>query len=181
MSQPTVCKILSLFLSESSAISTSQSQARSKVSPDITINPSKGLHLPIMSTPLRLLGFITYLIQFVIVSSFPGTGSLSPRQSSCDSLVCPPSLDDFVGGAQNLWNDVLGVGAGVAGWVIDKSTGLLVPQSVEPESKTKPDNGNAPAADPMYQPGPLDTPQDQCTVTSDSNPSDGIGQVSRHV
>lgn len=135
-----------------------------------------------MSTSSRLLGFIAYpLIQSVIVSSFPGPGLLSPRQSSCDTLVCPTSWDNFVGGAETLWNDVLGIGAGVAGWAIDKSTGLLVPQPVESDSKKEPDNGNAPVAEPMQQPSLLDTPQDQCTATSDSNPNDETGQVGHHV
>lgn len=135
-----------------------------------------------MSNSSRLLAFITYLlIQSIFVSSFPRSGLLSPRQSNCDKLVCPPSLDDVVEGAGNLWNDVLGVGAGVAGWVIDKTTGLLVPQPVESESEKKPNNGNAPVAHPMSQPGALDTPQDQCPATSNSNPNDGTGQVSHDV
>lgn len=127
-------------------------------------------------------GFITYLlIQSVCVFSSPGPGLLNPRQSTCDSLVCPPSLDNFVGGSGDLWNGVLGVGAAVAGWVIDKATGLLVPQPVESESGKKPNNANAPVADPIDLPGSLNTPQDQCTATSNSNPSDGSGQVSHHV
>lgn len=135
-----------------------------------------------MSASSQLLGLITYfLIQSVCVFSSPGPALLNPRQSTCDSLVCPSSLDNFVGGSGDLWNDFLGVGAGVAGWVIDKATGLLVPQPVESESEKKPNNANAPVADPMDQPGPLDTPQDHCTATSNSNPNDGSGQVSHHI
>ncbi len=132
-----------------------------------------------MSALSRILGFVTYLlIQSVCVFSFPGPGLLSPRQSSCDTLVCPPSLDNLFGGVGDLLDDVLGVGAGVAGWVIDKTTGLLVPQPVEGE---KPSNANAPVADPIGQPEILGIPQDQCTATSGSNPNDGSGQVSHHV
>lgn len=135
-----------------------------------------------MSASSRLLVFITYLlIQSVCVFSFPGPGLLGPRQSSCDTLVCTPSLDNFLGGAGDVWNDVLGVGAGVAGWVIDKATGLLVPEPVESESGIKPNNANAPVTIPMGQPDSLDTTQDQCTATSGSNPNDGLGQVSQHV
>lgn len=135
-----------------------------------------------MSASSQLLGFITYfLIQFVCVFSYAGPGLLNPRQSTCDSFFCPPSLDNFLGGSRDLWNDVLDVGAGVAGWVIDKATGLLVPQPVEPEQGKKPNNANAPVADPMDQPGFLDTPHEQCTATSNSNPNDGSGQVSHHV
>lgn len=132
-----------------------------------------------MSALLRILGCLTYLlIQSVCVLSFPGPGLLSPRQSSCDSLVCPPSLDNFLGGAGDFFDDFLGVGAGVAGWVIDKATGLLVPQPVEGQ---KPKNANAPVADPMSQPEILSIPQDQCTAVSGSNPNDGSGQVGHHV
>lgn len=76
---------------------------------------------------------------------------------------------------------MLGVGAGVAGWVIDEATGLLVPQPVESDSRKNPNNANAPVADPMDQPGSLDTPQDQCTATSDPNPNDALDQVSYYV
>lgn len=130
----------------------------------------------------QILELVTYLlIQSVYVLSFPGLGLLSPRQSSCDTLVCPDSLSNFVGGAGDLWNDVLGVGAGVAGWVIDKGTGLLVPQPVESDSGKNPNNANIPVADPMGQLGSLDTPQNQCIATFDPNPNDESGQVSHHV
>lgn len=85
-----------------------------------------------------------------------------------------------MGGAVDLWDDVLGVGAGAAGWFIDKATGLLVPQPVQSDSGKKPNNANAPIADPTDQPGSFDTPQDQCTASSDSEPNDESGQVSRH-
>lgn len=142
----------------------------------------KGFIPPTMPALSRILGLVTYLLlQSVCVFSFPGPGLLSPRQSSCDALVCPSSLDNFIGGAGDLWNGVLGVGAGAAGWVIDKATGLLVPQPVDSESREKPNDANVPVADPMGQPDSLDIPQDQCTATSGSNPSDGSGQVSHHV
>lgn len=135
-----------------------------------------------MSASSQLLGLITYfLVQSVCVFSSPGPGLLNPRQLSCDSLVCPPSLGNFAGDSGELWNDVLDFGAGMAGWVIDKATGLLVPQPVESDSEKKQNNANAPVADPIEQPGPLDTPQDQCTATSNSNPNAGSGQVSHHV
>lgn len=131
-----------------------------------------------MSASSRILGCVTYLIiQSVCVFSFPGPDLLSPRQSGCNKWVCPYSLDNFVGGAGDLWND----GLGVAGWVIDKATGLLVLQPVESESGKNPNNANIPVADPMDQPGSLNTPLDQCTATSDSNPNDGSGQVSHYV
>lgn len=135
-----------------------------------------------MSASSQLLGFITYfLIQSVCVFSSPGPGLLNSRQSSCDSLVCPPSWENLVEGSGDIWNGVLDVGAGVAGWVIDKATGLLVPQSAESESGKKQNNANSPVVDPSDQPGSFDTPQDQCTATSNSSPNDGSGQVSHHV
>lgn len=135
-----------------------------------------------MSASLQLLGIIIYfLIQSVCVFSSPGPGLLNYRQSSCDSLVCPPSLDDFVEGSGDLWNGVLDVGAGVAGWVIDKATGLLIPQPAESESEKNQNNANSPVADPSDLRGSLDTPQDQCTTSSNSSPNDESGQVSHHV
>lgn len=149
-----------------------------KVSLGIAVQTLEGLYLYTMSASSRILGCITYhIIQSVCVFSFPGLGLLSPRQSSCDTWVCPYSLDNFVGGAEDLLDD----GLGLAGWVIDKATGLLVPQPVESESGKNPNNANIPDADPMGQPGSLDTPLDQCTATSDPNPSDGSGQVSQYV
>lgn len=137
------------------------------------------IYLPTMPALLRILGFVAYLIiQSVCVFSFPRPGLLNPRQSSCDTLVCPPSLDNFMGGAGDFFDDFLNVGAGVAGWVIDKATGLLVPQPVEGQ---KPNNANAPVADPMGQQEILGIPQDQCTAVSGSNPNDGSGQVGHHV
>lgn len=135
-----------------------------------------------MSASSQILELVTcLLIQSVCVFSFPGLGLLSPRQSSCDTLVCPDSLSDLVGGAGDLWNDVLGVGAGVAGWIIDKGTELLVPQPVESDLRKNPNDANIPVADPMGQLGSFDTPQDQCIATFDSNPNGGSGQVSHHV
>lgn len=139
-------------------------------------------NLFIMATSWQHLGLVIHLlIQSLFVSSFPRPGLVGPRQSGCDTLVCTPSFDEVVGGAGDLLDDALGIGAGLAGWVIDKATGLLVPQPPKSELQKNPVNGNAQDPDLMYHSGPVDTSQDHCTATSDSNPDDGTGRVSHHV
>lgn len=135
--------------------------------------------MPTSSQHLSLV--IPLLIQTLFVSSFPGPGLVGPRQSGCDALVCTPSFDEVVGGAGYFLDGALGIGAGLAGWVIDKATGLLVPQSPKSELQKNPVSGNAPDRDLMYYSDPVDTSQDQCTATSDSSPDDGTGRVSHHV
>lgn len=135
-----------------------------------------------MATSSRHLGLVIYFLnQTLFVSSFPWPGLVGPRQSGCDTLVCTPSFDDVVGGAGELLDGALGVGAGLAGWVIDKTTGLLLPQPPKSEPQKNQGNWNAPDPDPMYQSDPVDTPQDKCTATSNSNPDDEISRVSHHV
>lgn len=135
-----------------------------------------------MATSAQHLGLVIHLlIQPFFVLPFPGPGLVGPRQSGCDTLVCTPSFDELVGGAGDFLDGALGIGAGLTGWVIDKATGLLVPQPPKSELEKNPVNGKAPDPDLMYHSDPVDTSQDQRTATSDSNPDDGTGRVSHHV